>query len=167
MSAILDLVRATLNALGEDWHEYLLRTQKLDIRASGPLDVELSRTLAIDRKSPGLEDFDPQGVRAIEPGNPARSLLYHALASPDVLPKRNDGSPIADTSYPTWDQLDVIENYIYSLASFSDQDPHTSIVPRRRHHTGSLRIWFFQGRVSHAWERAKPFTMVSSEPTRR
>src|SRR5258708_15902720 len=30
-------------------------------------------------------DFAAGGVRGIEPGSPARSLLYHALASPNVL----------------------------------------------------------------------------------
>jgi hypothetical protein len=52
------------------------------------LAAELRRPLvkaggasSIDRTISGFEDFSPMGTAAIEPGDPARSLLYHALAS--------------------------------------------------------------------------------------
>lgn len=59
---------------------------------------------------PGIEDF--AGNKLIEPGDPARSLLYHLLASPRVK------SP-ALKSYPSINQLDTLENYIYSLKALS------------------------------------------------
>ena len=124
---LLESVRRTLSALGDVWHQYLMQTQKLDIRAND-LAGELSKERAIDRAVDGFVDFDPLGRRAIEPGDPARSLLYHALASPDVHPTLNKGSAIADKDYPTWDQLDVIENYIYSLAPLSEQDLKDAVV---------------------------------------
>ncbi|PNQ95037.1 hypothetical protein C1S70_31010 (plasmid) [Azospirillum argentinense] len=76
---------------------------------------ELARKLAVDRTVAGFEDFCLAGERGIEPGHPAASLLYHALASPDVHPTA-DGSPAAPSAYPTLAELDAIENYIYSLA---------------------------------------------------
>ena len=123
----LATVRSTLVELGEGWRQYLMRTQKIDIRASD-LAGELSKVRPINREEPGFADFDPSGNRAIEPGNLARSLLYHALASPDVHPTLDDDSAIADRDYPTWRQLDVIENYIYSLAPFSENDLKDAVV---------------------------------------
>ena len=49
---------------------------------------------------------------------PSRSLLYHALASPLVHPPATGGG--ADPrSYPSLEELDAVENYIYSLAKLS------------------------------------------------
>jgi hypothetical protein len=124
---LLAMVRSTLVELGDGWRQYLMRTQKIDIRASD-LAGELSKVRPINREEPGFADFDPSGNRAIEPGNLARSLLYHALASPDVHPTLDDDSAIADRDYPTWRQLDVIENYIYSLAPFSKNDLKDAVV---------------------------------------
>jgi hypothetical protein len=123
----IDGVRSTLLALGDGWRQYLMRTQKLDIRAAD-LATELSKDLPINRDEAGFRDFNPSGKRAIEPGDLSRSLLFHALASPDVRPKQNDGSVIPEKDYPTWDQLDVIENYIYGLAPFSEQDLNDAVI---------------------------------------
>jgi len=75
---------------------------------------ELKKPLHVDRTRAGFEDFCLGGNRAIEAGDPARSLLYHALASPDVHPTAN-GQPVPDNRYPTLLELDLLENYIYSL----------------------------------------------------
>jgi len=75
---------------------------------------ELKKPLHVDRTRAGFEDFCLGGNRAIEAGDPARSLLYHALASPDVHPTAN-GQPAPDNRYPTLLELDLLENYIYSL----------------------------------------------------
>jgi hypothetical protein len=64
--------------------------------------------LRVDRRQPGFEDFAADARRAIEPGDPAHSLIYHALASPRVRPAAEDW-------FPSLDDLDLIENYIYSL----------------------------------------------------
>jgi hypothetical protein len=63
---------------------------------------------------PGFEDFG--GSQWIAPGDPAMSLLYHALASPHVLlPSNHDVS----ANYASIKQLDAIENYVYALSSLS------------------------------------------------
>jgi hypothetical protein len=85
----------------------------LDLTANN-LRRQLKKPLHVDRTRPGFEDFCLGGNRAIEPGDPARSLLYHALASPDVHPTAN-GQPAPDNRYPTPLELDLLENYIYSL----------------------------------------------------
>jgi hypothetical protein len=72
------------------------------------LRIELLRDLPeIDRQLPGFGDFANEGARGIEPGDPSRSLLYHALSSPHV------GPPVVEY-YPTLDELDIIENYVFS-----------------------------------------------------
>ncbi|HLG05045.1 MAG TPA: hypothetical protein VI383_02765, partial [Gemmatimonadales bacterium] len=88
---------------------------------SAALARELARPLKrIDRSLPGFQDFCADGLRGIEPGIPARSLLYHGLASPAVT-----GAPrIRLRGYPTLAELDLVENYIFaarraSLASLT------------------------------------------------
>ena len=54
-----------------------------------------------------------EGERGIEPGNPARSLLYHALASPNV---REDGAGADLTIFPTPAELEAVENAVYGAA---------------------------------------------------
>ena len=73
---------------------------------------ELQKTLAVDRTLLGFEDFADDGVRAIEPGSPSRSLLYHALASPNVL-NAEDGTPLDVFADPA--ELDALENYIFGV----------------------------------------------------
>lgn len=88
----------------------------LDItKPKAQLAAELARQLTgIDREHPGFEDLSTGARRAIEPGIPARSVLYHALASPDVHPLK--AGALTDADYPTPEELDVVENYIFSLA---------------------------------------------------
>lgn len=114
--ALIDDVRTILNRLAPRGWKDLFAKHKLDITATN-LQVELERLLpGISRDSKGFESFTIAGVRAIEPGVPARSLLYHALASADVHPTVN-GNPNPDpAAYPTINDLDTIENYIYSRA---------------------------------------------------
>ena len=87
------------------WHDLLL-LHGLDIQAR-PLAEELSKVLAVDRSVKGFEDFSLQGTRAIETGNPARSLLYHALASPNVLQAANGD---ALTDFATAAELETLLN---------------------------------------------------------
>src|SRR6218665_1292391 len=115
--SLLSEAKTVLDKLGRaGWRNYLLETQGLDICAAD-LSAELSRDLNVNRAIDGFDDFAPQGRRAIEPGDPARSLLYHALASPDVRPA------LPDSAYPSWADLDCLENYIYGLAPFSHPHP--------------------------------------------
>ena len=93
------------------WRELLLR-HGLDITASD-LEQELRKELPhINRQIPGFEDFASEGKRGIEPGRPARSLLYHALASPNVLVGAG-GEPLG--AFPTLAEIKTIENYVFGV----------------------------------------------------
>lgn len=91
------------------WHNLLLH-HGLDILAPN-LDAELGKTLNPDRTLPGFEDFALAATLGIEPGQPARSLLYHALAHTNV---RHDakGNPLQ--AYPTPAELETVLNYVYA-----------------------------------------------------
>lgn len=109
---LLDSTRTILNRLGPQGWEPLLARHGLNLRAAD-LGAELSRDLpGIDRTVPGFEDFAREGRRGIEPGNPARSLLYHALSSPNVA-RNADGSPLG--AFPTLAELETVENLVYGL----------------------------------------------------
>ncbi|HEU5321802.1 MAG TPA: hypothetical protein VFX28_13435, partial [Methylomirabilota bacterium] len=82
--ALLDDVRRACGRLADHGWTRLLARHGLDVTAAD-LAGELARPLAIDRRVPGFEDFAAEGRRAIEPGRPARSLLFHAFASPGVV----------------------------------------------------------------------------------
>ena len=117
---LLDSVRLVVNRLALRGWAQLLARHGLHLEAPD-LAAELRRPLVdghgkstIDRTQPGFEDFCRAGRAAIAPGNPALSLLYHALASPDVYPSPT--GPRTDEDFPTLAELDVVENYIYSLA---------------------------------------------------
>jgi hypothetical protein len=74
------------------------------------LQRELEKELKVDRHIDGFEDFAREGVRAIEPGTPARSLFYHALASPGVL-NGADGNRLG--YFPTLADIEDVENYVF------------------------------------------------------
>jgi hypothetical protein len=116
MTLINDLKDICQRLAGMGWQD-LLRRHGLDLGAAD-LAAELARPLVgINRNLPGFGDFTTAGMRGIEPGRPAASLLYHALASPNVHPTP-DGDPASADAYPLLSDLDTIENYIYSLAQF-------------------------------------------------
>jgi hypothetical protein len=110
--ALIDEVKAICDRLAPFGWAELLREHGLDITAAN-LKQELTKNLPnIKRTVRGFEDFALEGKQGIEPGHPARSLLYHALASPNVL-TRIDGSDIK--KFPTLAELDTIENYVYGI----------------------------------------------------
>jgi hypothetical protein len=110
--ALLDAVRDVCRRLAPHGWTELLAAHGLDIGA-GDLRAEFARPLtAIDRDLPGFEDFAAEGVRGIEPGVPARSLLFHALASPNVT-AGPDGRELAD--FPTPAELAAVENYVFGV----------------------------------------------------
>jgi hypothetical protein len=109
-------VRRICRSLADRGWEGLFRHHGLNLKAAN-LETELSRKLDIDREQPGFSDFCLDGHKAVEPGDPARSMLYHALASPDVHPPVK-GRNFSTEAYPSPQELDAIENYIYSLKPF-------------------------------------------------
>jgi hypothetical protein len=120
--ALIDEVFTICQRLAPYWDSYL-GNHGLSIKASSAADLkkQLEKTLSVDARVPGFEDYartliasDPP--KAIEPGSPARSLLYHALASPNVRPS------IPEHAFPDPDELETIENYIYARKSLSIDD---------------------------------------------
>ncbi|MCV6600950.1 MAG: hypothetical protein OIF54_05205 [Cohaesibacter sp.] len=61
---------------------------------------------------PGFEDLALDASQPIHPGSPARSLLYHALASPSLVTS-TDGTPLE--AFPTAADLDIIENLVFGI----------------------------------------------------
>ena len=115
---IFDDIRDLVRRLAPRGWDELLAQHGLHLDAAD-LATELQRPLAdahgkstIDRTLPGFEDFATAGRAAITPGNPALSLLYHALASPSVAPSASSGTK----DFASLAELDTVENYIYSLA---------------------------------------------------
>ena len=93
------------------WGPYL-RAAGLSLRGASSgatLFQLLLEPLTINYSLKGLEEFARDGVRGIEPGDPARSLFYHVFASPHVRPPG-----VTSKSYPTMADLELIENCVYS-----------------------------------------------------
>lgn len=89
------------------------------IAAMSDADFEdrlLNHALDVDPSVSGFQDFAtdsnvPDSDRMIVPGRPSRSLLYHALVSPNVVEHVNHTMLVA---YPTLGQIDTVENYVYA-----------------------------------------------------
>lgn len=100
--------------VGSGWDELLVKGHGLNIAQPTPqaLATELVRPgLPINRSLEGFTDFATDGQRGIEPGAPARSLLYHALASPNVL-NGIDGQRLK--YFPTLAEIETVENYVFA-----------------------------------------------------
>ena len=115
MSLITDF-KDTLDRLaGQGWND-LFQTMGIDINAQD-LRAEFLRPLASANITAlssvaGFEDLSANAVRPIEPGHPARSILFHALASPAVT---GVGAPFQ--SFPTVKDLDLAENVVFGLST--------------------------------------------------
>ncbi len=123
MSLIDEVRTCCLRLAKEDDHWIdLFRLHGLDITAE-QFPHELQKDLHVDRSFPGFQDFAAEGHHAIEPGKPCQSLLYHALASPNVLsaPSRNGGKREL-RAFPLLRDLEVIENYIFAARKASVGD---------------------------------------------
>jgi hypothetical protein len=145
--ALIDSVARICRRLAPLGWAKLLSRQGLNLdaptlRNSRALQTELERTLPIDRSTPGFEDFWPDGVRAVQAGRPSRSLLYHALSSPLVHPAP-DGM-VKPSFYPSLEELDTIENYIYSRSKVSLAD----LLPQKNSDTKLVvAVFAYQYRI--------------------
>ncbi len=103
--------------LGPHWASYF-NTAGLDLTKVTQEDFRdrLTAPIKVNFGAPGLEDLSPQCQRGIEPGDPALSLFYHALASPHVHPSEIESTP---ENYPTIADLEVVENFIYAAAEMT------------------------------------------------
>ena len=97
--------------LAPKWRDYLLAAG-LDLTKTSRESFanDMLRRVSVNFRLRGLEDFCRSACRGIEPGDPARSLLYHVLASPGVMP---DGIEEEDYADPA--QIQVIENLVYGI----------------------------------------------------
>jgi len=110
--SLIDEVKAICARLGPHGWKDLLLLHGLDITAVD-LKAELLRELTtIRRDMDGFQDYAYEGKRGIEPGNPARSLLFHVLASPNVI-KGSVGKELDD--FPTLSEIETLENYVYGI----------------------------------------------------
>ncbi|MBY0015190.1 MULTISPECIES: hypothetical protein [Bacillus cereus group] len=109
---LIDEVKQICNRLANHGWRDLLLQHGLDIKADNLEEVLRKELFSINRDVKGFEDFSIEGKRGIEPGQPSRSLLYHALASPNVV-LGADGLEL--TSFPTLAELEVVENYVYGI----------------------------------------------------
>ena len=111
MTLIDDVQEVCRRLAPHGWQE-LLDRHGLNIEAED-LEQELRRELpSIDRRSEGFEDFASEGRRGIEAGQPARSLLYHALASSSVV-RSAEGEPLG--AFPTLAEVKAVENYVFGV----------------------------------------------------
>lgn len=118
--ALIDDVKSILNDLSAHGWSGLLSAHGLNI-SSPTLERELAKDLSgtINRNLPGFKDFAREGKCGITAGVPAHSLLYHALASPNVLWDEK-GKKLK--KFPTLAQIETIENYVYAAAKRSVSD---------------------------------------------
>lgn len=111
--ALIDDVKAVCDRLTpHGWRDLLLEVSEgtLDIAATS-LKAELAKELPrIRRDRNGFQDFAFEGNRGIEPGNPARSLLHHALASPNVV---QGARGFVLTDFPSLREIEIVENYVF------------------------------------------------------
>jgi hypothetical protein len=119
VDGLIHTVRKICKRLNESGWGEIFGSHGLDILASD-LKRELLRPLDnINRTLPGFSDFAGEGRRGIEPGRPAHSLLFHALASPQVT-RCPDGKPIRE--YPTPAEIQSVENLVYGISPPSIQE---------------------------------------------
>jgi hypothetical protein len=110
--ALRDEVKKICNRLApHGWHKLLLE-HGLDITAVNLEDELLKELPNIKRNIDGFTDFAAEGKRGIEHGNPARSLLFHALVSPNIINGVEDEELDA---FPTLAEIETIENYVYGI----------------------------------------------------
>ena len=116
--ALIDQVRAICDRLAPLGWSGLLKSVsggKLDIEQKTPqaLQKALTAHLAhIDRNLPGFEDFDQDGETGITAEKPSQSLLYHALASPQVL---RDARGALLKGFPTIAEIETVENFVFGI----------------------------------------------------
>ncbi len=131
--ALIDDVKAVCDRLAPlGWRNALLAitSGQLDIQKpnSAALKTELTKTLtAIDRTAVGFTDFSLNGSKAITAGSPANSLLYHALASPNV----SNGI----SGFATLKEIEIVENFVFGI-----QPPTLASLKTRAGLTSAQRL---------------------------
>src|SRR5688500_8875832 len=104
---INDILTICAELADDGWND-LLHPHQHKLNACDLLHGLTIKQLGVERSLTGHQDYALEGTHAIEARNPAHSLLYHALASPNVL-TGPDGSP---ERFATLAELDALENFI-------------------------------------------------------
>jgi hypothetical protein len=116
--------RACARLAALSWRGMLLELTRgqFDITAAD-LETEFAKPLSIDRTFPGFGDFALAGGKAIEPGQPDLSLLYHAFAAPSVIFADRSGHKLG--GFPTLAEIEAVEDYVYAVRQASLDDIRT------------------------------------------
>lgn len=116
MSMLYIQVKAIFERLSPGGWDRVFAQHGLDT-TSVDLKAELIRKLnKINRNAPGFEDFSTNGRRGIQQGCPSESLVYHALASPNVVSYFDENRVEKKISiFPTPNEIETIENFVYGL----------------------------------------------------
>ncbi len=126
-NSLLSRASKILARLSNGGWDKLFKQHGLDVCASD-LQAELLRPLdQINRNCPGFEDFAEAGMRAVEPGKPALSLLIHGLASPNVVSYIESHEEVEITKFPTSADLEMLENLVYGLVPPTIEDVRMSV----------------------------------------
>lgn len=134
---LIDDVKAVCDRLAPlGWRDLLLGVtdHALDIRQARPAALQaalLAPLASINRDIEGFSDFAVGGERAITPGQPALSLLYHALASPNVT--AGPAGPLG--GFPTRREIETVENFVFGV-----QPPSLAALRDRARLTGKQRL---------------------------
>ena len=118
---MIDDARVTLQRLSDSGWRPILDRLGID-PAGADLRQALLRPVpdqSAIRQVPGFEEAARDAVRSVAPGDPARSLLYHALASPAVR-FAPDGRALG--AFPTPAELDLFENLVFGIEAPALED---------------------------------------------
>lgn len=96
-----------------NWHQYIKTALNLSLPDSFTYDRYINDALAVDSTIEELKDF--AGFKWIEPGIPAKSLLYHLIASPRVTHELIN-------KYPNFEHIDAVENFIFDVAVYNEPE---------------------------------------------
>ena len=117
---LFDQVKAICDRLAPlGWRDLLFAVSGDQLDIAAPTAVELRKRLVKDLDAskfklghPGFQDFSRLGRRGIAAGQPGRSLLFHALASPGV-----QTGTLGQTlgGFPTLLEIETVENFVFGV----------------------------------------------------
>lgn len=117
---LIDPVKTICDRLAPlGWRDLLFAVSGGQLDIAAPDSGELRKRLVKDLDAgqfklahPGFQDFSRQGRRGITAGQPGRSLLFHALASPGVQ-TGTQGQTLG--GFPTLLEMETVENYVFGV----------------------------------------------------
>ena len=116
-TALQQKVFGIYSGLAESWHIYFKEQFKIH-RAESIEEFRNIRIRSFTNPPPGFEDFgNGKKPQWIEPGNPALSVFFHALASPAVRP-----NGVLPGEYPSDAAIETVENHVFACARRSLSD---------------------------------------------